>query len=66
MPTCTAPPLATGCASAIPAGAAVSFEPDEWMVYGGNRLIDGKQDDAAKKQQALGKLSEQGIIKSRF
>jgi urease subunit gamma/beta len=34
----------------------VRFEPVEWMVYGGNGLIDGKLDDAGKKQQALEKL----------
>jgi len=52
----------------IPAGTAVRFEPGERkrvtlvalagerIVYGGNGLIDGKLDDAEKKQQALEKL----------
>ena len=55
----------------IPAGTAVRFEPGERkrvrlvalagerIVYGGNGLIDGKLDDAGKKQQALEKLAAQ-------
>jgi len=52
----------------IPAGTAVRFEPGERkrvrlvalagerIVYGGNELMDGKLDEAGKKQQALEKL----------
>jgi len=54
----------------IPAGTAVRFEPGERkrvrlvalagerIVYGGNGWIDGKLDDAGKKQQALEKLKK--------
>ena len=52
----------------IPASTAVRFEPGERkrvrlvalagerIVYGGNGWIDGKLDEAGKKQQALEKL----------
>ena len=62
------PTTAYGFRLHIPAGTAVRFEPGERKrvrlmalagertVYGGNGLIDGKLDDAGKKQQALEKL----------
>ena len=66
------PRAAYGFRLHIPAGTAVRFEPGERkrvrqrerlvalagerLVYGGNGLIDGKLDDAGKKQQALEKL----------
>ena len=62
------PTTAYGFRLHIPAGTAVRFEPGERkrvrlvalagerIVYGGNGLIDGKLDDAGKKQQALEKL----------
>ncbi|WP_045687607.1 urease subunit beta [Hymenobacter sp. AT01-02] len=53
----------------IPAGTAVRFEPGERkrvmlvalggerIVYGGNGLIDGKLDDSAVREMAVGKLN---------
>ena len=58
----------------VPAGTAVRFEPGEAknvtlvalggnrVVYGINGLVNGRLDDAAVKQQALGQALQQGFI----